>query len=239
MQAKAPTKIKIAVKKPLPTVSKPTFQKRTALFYFCLGIVTLSFGILTYYASKDPYFPFDLKVTLALQSLHLIGFDGLMRFISLLGEALPGTLLLLFIGAAFFVKGHHLEAVMILISTFGAEVVSVIFKQLVHRVRPDPTLIHQVMHYTQHDSFPSGHVLYYIGLFGFLLFLTYTLFSKSPWHRLFLVLFAVLILLVGPSRIYLGAHWFSDVLGAYLIGFVWLVIMAGVYQKVRSKSAEQ
>lgn len=234
-----PAKIKTVVKKPLPTVSKPTFKRRTFIFDAFLILVTIAFGVLTYFASKDPYFPFDLKITLLLQSWNFLGFDGLMRLISFLGEALPGTFLLLAIASYFFIKGHRLEGLMILVSTFGAEIVSVIFKQLVGRVRPDPSLVHQVAHYTSHDSFPSGHVLYYVGLYGFLLFLTYTLFSKSSWHRLFVVFFSLLIFLVGPSRIYLGAHWFSDVLGAYLIGFVWLVLVVSIYQKIRPQSLPQ
>jgi undecaprenyl-diphosphatase len=58
--------------------------------------------------------------------------------------------------------------------------------------------------------------------FGFLTFLGYTLLKKSPWRSVLLGLFALFIVLMGLSRIYLGHHWFSDVMGAYLFGSLWL-----------------
>jgi membrane-associated phospholipid phosphatase len=79
-------------------------------------------------------------------------------------------------------------------------------------------------------SFPSGHVMFYTGFFGFIWFLAFTL-LKISWKRtLLLVIFGSLVLTIGVSRIYLGEHWASDVVGAYLLGSL---VLIGVIQFYR------
>src|SRR5262249_572750 len=71
-------------------------------------------------------------------------------------------------------------------------------------------------------SFPSGHVLYFVTFFGFMLFLVYTLVKPSWWRTLLMIIFVLLIALIGPSRIYEGQHRASDVVAAYVLGSMWL-----------------
>ncbi|HZQ09664.1 MAG TPA: phosphatase PAP2 family protein, partial [Anaerolineae bacterium] len=54
--------------------------------------------------------------------------------------------------------------------------------------------------------------------------------SRQWWHYALVILFAVLIIGIGPSRIYVGEHWFSDVVGAYLVGAVWLWVSIRFYE---------
>jgi undecaprenyl-diphosphatase len=70
----------------------------------------------------------------------------------------------------------------------------------------------------------------YTILFGYICYLMYTLLKRSILRSLLLGIFGIFILFVGPSRIYLGQHWASDVLGAYLLGGVLLAGMILVYQ---------
>jgi undecaprenyl-diphosphatase len=70
----------------------------------------------------------------------------------------------------------------------------------------------------------------YVTFFGFLLFLVFTLFKPVIWRFLAGVVFGALIVLVGPSRVYLGAHWASDVVGAYLLGSLCLVVAIWFYR---------
>jgi undecaprenyl-diphosphatase len=86
-----------------------------------------------------------------------------------------------------------------------------------------------------HESFPSGHVFFYVSFFGFLFFLAYALLKKGLLQRALLALSGVLLVLIGLSRVYQGAHWPSDVVGAYLAGGAWLMLMIEVYRRLKLK----
>jgi undecaprenyl-diphosphatase len=73
-------------------------------------------------------------------------------------------------------------------------------------------------------------VLFFTTLFGFVSFLAYTLLRNSWWRTLLLVLLIGMVGMIGPSRIYVGEHWASDVVAAYLLGSVWLALSVLVYR---------
>jgi undecaprenyl-diphosphatase len=72
--------------------------------------------------------------------------------------------------------------------------------------------------------------MFYVGFFGFMWFLVYTLYKRSWRRTALLILLSVFIAFVGASRIYLGQHWPSDVLGAYLLGTLTLAAVIWFYR---------
>lgn len=88
-------------------------------------------------------------------------------------------------------------------------------------LRPRPDILQLV--YASGYSFPSGHAMVGIAFYGFLIYLC-SCFLKSPWHQVLTVLLVALILLIGISRIYLGVHYASDIMGGFLAGLTWLMI---------------
>ena len=137
---------------------------------------------------------------------------------------ITGLIILLILGF-----GLQWEALVALIAALLSIGLNVLVKDLIQRPRPAAALVHVLA--TLNDfSFPSGHVMFYTGFYGFIVFLAFTLLKPSLRRTLLLVFFGLLVLLVGISRIYVGEHWASDALGAYLLGTLTLVAVIQLYR---------
>lgn len=105
-----------------------------------------------------------------------------------------------------------------------------IVKNIVDRPRPTPDLA-RVTTILDTFSFPSGHVTSYVTFLGFLFYLSYTTIPRRfPLRLPLLVVLGLLIVLVGPSRVYMGQHWASDALAGYALGFSYLLAVIQLYR---------
>lgn len=197
---------------------------RTVLFQVVLFSSFIVFLFLAFLARTTPFFPIDLQITRAIQSIDSPIFDGLMRLISWPGFSPNSLIITLLIALVLYLYGLHWEAVTALLASLLSGLTNQLVKILIQRPRPSGDSV-DVFAVLDSYSFPSGHVMFYTILFGFLWYLAYTLVKTSLLRGLLLVLLGSLILGVGASRIYLGQHWASDVLGAYLLGGL---ILAGI-----------
>ena len=209
--------------------SRPKRELRTYLFEIGLFAVIGAFTTLTILVKTTPSFPIDLQITRMLQSLSSPFFAWLMRLISWPGFSPQTFIIGLLIVAAWYLFGFHWEAVASFIAAIFVPVVNVIVKDYIRRPRPGVDLVN-VFRILDSYSFPSGHVMFYVGFFGFTWFLVYTLLKRSWKRTSLLILLGIFIALVGASRIYLGQHWPSDVLGAYLLGTLTLAVILWFYR---------
>jgi undecaprenyl-diphosphatase len=209
--------------------SQPKRERRTYLFELALLAVVGAFTTLTILVKTTPSFPVDVQITRALQSLDSPFFSGLMIVISWPGFTPQTIVVSALVVLALYMFGFHWEALAAVFATTLPPAVNMIVKDAIQRPRPTADLVH-VFRILDSYSFPSGHVMYYVGFFGFLLFLMYTLLKRSWLRTSLLILLGTFIALVGVSRIYLGQHWASDVLGAYLLGSLTLVINIWFYR---------
>lgn len=209
--------------------SRPTRNYRTYLFQIALIAVIGAFTTLTILVKTTPSFPIDLQITRALQSITWPPFAALMDFISWPGFSPQSFIIPLVIAAAFYWFGFQWETAAVIFATVFTPVVNVLIKDFVRRPRPGVDLVH-VFGVLNSFSFPSGHVMFYVGFFGFVAFLLYTLLKQSWRRTLMLWILGIFIALVGPSRVYMGQHWPSDALGAYLLGFLTLIVNIWFYR---------
>jgi len=209
--------------------SKPWRRYRAFIFQGFLIVAIVVFLILAVLAHTVAYFTFDVTITQELQKFNPGWFAALMYALTWIGYAPQVYLISLPIVLFLLVTGLKWETVVTVATGAGVATLGVVIKLLVNRPRPTADLVSVFSHLSDY-SFPSGHVLYFTAFFGFLAFLTYTLVEHTGWRWLLLVIFGGMVVLIGPSRIYEGQHWASDVLGAYLLGSVWLALTVYFYR---------
>jgi len=203
--------------------SSPEARRRKALFFLVIiGIILVAFGILTFLIVTVPAFSIDLSITHGLQSITNPVFAGLMTLISWVGYSPQSFIISAVIVIFLFIFGYYWEGTASFVVAVVVPILNLLAKTLIHRPRPSVDLVN-IVNQLNGFSFPSGHVMFYTGFMGFICFLTYTLLKPSWIRILLLVIFGSHVLLVGISRIYLGNHWASDVLGAYLLGGACLI----------------
>ena len=203
-------------------------HRRAAIFQIYVFLATASFFALAVAAHFVPYFPIDVAITHLVQSEQGHALEAIMRGLSWMGWNPQAALLVGGAVSTLLLIGLRWEAIVAVFAGLGTAVGSLV-KLLVIRPRPSADLVH-VFSQLSTTSFPSGHVLLATGFYGFLGFLMYTLLKQSWYRVLGLCMVALIVILMGPSRVYLGQHWFSDVLGAYVLGSVWLALSIRIYR---------
>ncbi|HEX8557426.1 MAG TPA: phosphatase PAP2 family protein [Pyrinomonadaceae bacterium] len=195
-----------------------------------------AFAVLALLAKVNAYFAWDRSVARAVQSIPLPGMETLMRAVSYPGDGVTSWVIVGVALAFFFARGRRSEAFGLLLCTVGGPTLNRLLKYLIARPRPTMENV-RVSGYWAHESFPSGHVTFYVCFFGFLFFVAFALLPKgSAARRVACALAALPVLLVGLSRVYLGAHWPSDTLGAYLFSGLWLVFSLDVYRRWKRRA---
>jgi membrane-associated phospholipid phosphatase len=206
----------------------PVRRYRVVLFQIALVIVAGSFGVLTFLVKTMSFFAIDLQVTTTMQRINFPPFALLMNLTSWPGFLPQSIVITGLIILLIYSFGLHWEAVMALFASIFSTTLNLLVKDLIQRPRPTPDMAN-IFSTLSSYSFPSGHVMFYFGFFGFIWFLAFTLMKKSIKRSILLGFFGSLIVLVGISRIYQGQHWASDVVGAYLLGSLTLVAIIEFY----------
>jgi membrane-associated phospholipid phosphatase len=218
-----------------PNRRRAVRRLRRAETYYAIGLSI--FAALAVFARFYAYFAWDLELSRAAQSFDSPAMLGFMQFVSVFGNrwtpyAITGATALLFL---FFRRRS--EAVGLLLSAGGSAILNSLIKVLIARPRPTAELI-TIVHDLNTRSFPSGHVTFYVCYFGFLFFVAFALLPlRSFMRRAALVLIPLPVLLIGLSRVYLGAHWPSDTIGAYLMGGMWLAFSLEMYRRWKARAA--
>ncbi len=198
-------------------------------------LVTLCvYAVLAVLAHRYAYFEWDLSIARRIQSISLPGFAMLMNAVSLFGNGWIPWTLVVFTGLALIKIGLKAEGLICMGGAGSGWVVNQLLKLSIGRPRPSYVLV-RVAGVFNDESFPSGHVVFFVEFFGFLVFLAHVLLKRGPLRQGSMIVSGLLIALVGMSRVYLGAHWPSDVAGGYLAGGIWLMLMIEVYRRIKAR----
>jgi undecaprenyl-diphosphatase len=167
---------------------------------------------------------FDIAGRSGLRSLEGSTLSAIMWGASVYGA--PGRLtpLGLLAAAVFLARGWRRGALLVIVTLAGAWLLDMGLKLFFARARPEP--FYDYYPAPSSYSFPSGHALFSVCFFGGLaVLLTHRIRGRITQVAMWLVA-VIIILLIGSSRVYLGVHYPTDVVGGYAVGLAWVTAMA-------------
>jgi undecaprenyl-diphosphatase len=173
----------------------------------------LAFTLLAGYAAFVPIQPLDRTLLDAVIGLQSPLLDPLIDAVHFLGETWPAIILPGLTAIWLWVKGFRQLALWLVAALLAESLASVILKAIIDRMRPDGG----------HFSFISGHTAYFTVFSGYLYVTLKQVIADRRWLIAWRVALVSLVVLTGISRMYLGVHWPTDVLGGFLLGVLVLV----------------
>ncbi|WP_336599786.1 HAD-IC family P-type ATPase [Paraburkholderia bengalensis] len=185
-----------------------------------VGGMWLFFGALEDVVTRDPLVDVDIAIHSLMQRFRFPALDSLMVGASELGDAAV-TVPVIFVVLGWFVWQRELRSALYWISVVAlAEVFVETMKFIVRR--PRPTLIFEGVH---SFSFPSNHATLSVVTYGLLAYFV-ARGCHGTWRRRIAIVMGLVILLISFSRLYLGVHWFSDIVAGMSFGVACIISAA-------------
>lgn len=198
-------------------------------------LCAIGFGLIALLVSDKKIAQFDSTIIAAVQGLESPGLTSIMKFFTFIGSgtqvAIIALLVLFFL---FKVLHHRRELILVIWVVLGSTILNEILKTVFHRARPT---IHRIVE-ANGFSFPSGHSMAAFSLYGVIAFLLWRHLSTSLGRGLLILFSIFMIIMIGVSRIYLGVHYPSDVLGGFLASGCLLAVSIWFYQRYMEKRSK-
>ena len=205
--------------------------------YLGVAVMAIAYTGLAILAHLYQRLVFDLPVTQFVQGFRDPVLDTLMTVTSWPGFAPQFVLFLAVILVGFALRKLWIEAAIMVGAVLAVGAMGFLVKPVVDRPRPPSSLV-WVRHRITDDpySFTAGHVHTQVVIYGWIMFLAITRLPRGSWaRRLLVVLPAAYLVLVAISRVYVGDHWTSDVVGGALIGGAWLGVEVIVLRVIEAR----
>jgi membrane-associated phospholipid phosphatase len=178
----------------------------------------------------------DAAITLRVQASQSPALDQVMRAASWPGFPPQSRIIPPIVIASWLAIGRRADAAFQL-GAWGTALLSTVVKAVVQRPRPLPPQVRVVVAPLGGTSFPSGHVLTFVGFYGFLAYLLALRIDSPVVRDLGVGGLVGLIALVGPSRIQQGHHWPTDVAASYLLGAAYLLALIELHARLAASQA--
>lgn len=196
---------------------------RASLITILIAFVTLS--CLVFFL---PLEYLDIHISEEIQEKQTPYLDSIMVWLSWFGRTSVSVIIVGTTAVLFLFSGYKKESILV-ISTLLSGIIGLGFKMLINRPRPSKDFV-VLLEETKYQSFPSGHVLFYTVFFGAMILIILNLKKIRYKVKSFLIIICLSFVFFGAvSRVYLGAHWFTDVLGGFILGIFCVLIMGYFY----------
>jgi len=187
--------------------------------FLLAGLLILFFGKLAEDVVSNEIYTFDEVTTHFIRQYTSPPVTSAMKAFTSLGS--PGAVFIIATGviaALLFLRRPLLEPLFIATATTGSLFIDELLKWVFHRPRPDLNQLVNAAGY----SFPSGHSTVSIAFYGSIAYLLWTYLPRIPIRWLITGCLVLLVFFIGISRVYLGVHFPSDVIGGFTAGGIWL-----------------
>ncbi len=183
-----------------------------------ITVLFISIIIITGYIILFPDNLLEQKIT-ALELEEGAFFYNFFYYLSFMGSRIVFVpFVIMGAGYLYFKFKRSQPSIVFISGTLLSSFLNILIKHLVKRDRP--SLVEEV--YGVGYSFPSGHAMISTVCYGIFVFYLIEIIKKKPKRRLLIISTLILLLLIGYSRIALGVHYFTDVLGGYMIGLLFI-----------------
>jgi undecaprenyl-diphosphatase len=206
---------------------EPRFQLQVALGLLFAFFVGAFAHVVEDYLDREALTRWDVEFSTWLHVHADPTLTSFFRIVTLAGNVVTLAIFTVAVAAWFMRRGRINEAVVVLVSALGIEVLNGALKLLFHRQRPEYAYVHLDTY-----SFPSGHATGATAIYGVVIYLLVRNGARSA-RVLAAVAFAALIPLIAFSRLYLEAHYLSDVLAGCSLGAAWACATLFVYEARR------
>lgn len=205
------------------------YELRALLFGLAIALVTIPFGLLLHQVTSSGELT-ELDESAAEELTDLVRDSPLLidvlQAISFTGKPIFLVFSIGLPGLWIFLRGGHKLALFLAVTCLGGGVVDTIVKVAVGRPRPD---IEDPIAHAFGNSFPSGHSMQAVVCYGALLLVFMPLLSRRV-QRIAIAATVLLALAIGVTRLALGVHFITDVLGGYALGAAWLAASVAAFE---------
>lgn len=191
--------------------------KKISIIFFVLFLVMLLIYLF------DEHLIFDEFIYEIVRSLSSGFFDKYFIAVTRFGN----PLVVLFIVLNFILLFRNRYGITLISSAFTSFVSNSIIKNIFRRIRPEHIRLIKQGGF----SFPSGHAMISICVYGFLLYLVVKKIENKYFKYLLSLVLIILILSIGISRIYVGVHYPTDVFAGYFLGIFELTVIMDIFRR--------
>jgi undecaprenyl-diphosphatase len=210
------------------------FQLSIAFILSLLSLIGFSF--MAFLVQAHHILQFDSTIIAIVQGFESPILTAVMKFFTFIGSTVPVLVLaLLVLFFLYRVLKHRSELILFIAMIIGTPILNQVLKWLFHRARPD---LHRLIGIGGY-SFPSGHAMSAFAVYGTLAFLLWRHIESRSGRSILIIISSLMILAIGISRIYLGVHYPSDVIGGYFASACWLAFAIGFYQRYQDKHTKK
>lgn len=200
-------------------------------FMLCIGF-GVAFGYIASAIGNESIASFDTAIIGFVQGLETPWLTTVMKFFTWIGSGyVVVPIAVIGFSVLYFALHYRQQAFLLIVVIAGSVIFNTILKNYFKRERPE---IYRILD-ANGFSFPSGHSMMAFALYAIIAYIAWRN-VKTMTSRVALLLFtAFMIIIIGVSRIYLGVHYPSDIIGGFTVSALWVTIAITIYTYWRDK----